>query len=105
MKRFPIILPLLFAATAASADMQSYSANMRRMDPSGMTCAELQSELESGSAVLTWTSSSGMPRWGKYMSQSGSCKMQNMKARTSVKTSDGSCVVYTCNQYGRSPNR
>ena len=111
MKRFLIILPMLFAATAAGADdmtrhsMAMYSVNMHRMEPSTMTCAELQSELRSGSAVLHWTASSGMPRWGKYMSHGGWCKMQGMKARVSVKASDGSCRLYQCNQYGRSPSR
>ena len=105
MKQFLIVLPVLFAVSPASADMQSYSSNMRRMDPTRMTCAELQSELGSGSAVVNWTSSSGMLRWSKYMAVDGSCKMQNIKARASVKTSDGSCRVYQCNQYGRSPYR
>ena len=106
MKRLLIIVPILLAARTASADMQGFSDNTRRMDISRMTCAQLQSELQSGSAVLTWTSKSGMPRWGKYMSQNGSCKMQQIKSRASVATSDTrSCRVYQCNQYGRSPSR
>ena len=106
MKRLLVSLPMLFVATAASADMTNYSANMKRNDISNMTCAEVQSELRSGSRVLSWHSKSGMPRWGKYMSENSSCKMQQMKVRASVATSDTkSCRVYQCSQYGRSPYR
>ena len=105
-RRLLTILPLLFLASGASADMSDYHNSMPRHDISKMTCAEVQATLQSeGSAVLTWHSSSGMPRHGKYISPGGSCKMQQMKARTTIKTSDGSCRVATCNQYGRAPTR
>lgn len=96
---------MLFAASAASADMASYSADMHRMDVSSMDCSGMQSEMGSRPAILRWQSKSGLPRWGKYMTTDGSCKMQNIKARTSVKTSDGACQMFQCNQYGRSASR
>jgi hypothetical protein len=116
MKRFLIILPMLFAATAASADdmtthsMARYSANMHRMDISNMTCAQLQAELDSdGKSELWWHSKSGLPRYGMYVDDDRSCKMQQMKARTAVNTVDmkspHGCPVHQCNQYGRSPYR
>jgi hypothetical protein len=106
MRRFLMILPMLFLATAASADMAEYHNSMPRHDLSKMTCAEVKATLQSeGSAIFTWTSSSGMPRHAKYASPDRSCKMQQMKAMTTIKASDGSCRVATCGQYGRSPTR
>src|SRR5262245_28344997 len=66
MKRFLIILPMVFFATAAGADditthsMANYSSSMPRMDISNMDCAQLQSELQSqGKAILWWHSKTG----------------------------------------------
>lgn len=99
-------LPLLAAASAASADMATRSAGLNRIDISNITCAEVQAELQSGTALLTWRSKTGTPRWGMYMSSSGSCKMQQMRVRASVAARDvKSCRVYQCSQYGRSPYR
>jgi hypothetical protein len=106
MRRLLMILPLMFVASAASADMSGYHNNMPRHDLSKMTCDEVKAALQSeGSAVFTWHSSNGMPRHAKYMSPDRSCKMQQMKAMTTIKASDGSCRVATCGQYGRSPTR
>jgi hypothetical protein len=109
MKRFLMILPMLFVATAAGADnvtthnMANYSLSMPRMDISNMDCAQVQSELQSqGKAILWWHSKTGMPRYGKYVSSDASCKMQQFRFRTSVATADTkSCRVHQCNNYGR----
>jgi hypothetical protein len=106
MKRLLLALPLLLVANVASADMATMSANMPRHDISNMTCDEIRAALDSsGSAILRWQSSSGMPRYGKYMSPDRSCKMQQIKAMTTIKARDGSCRVATCNQYGKAPQR
>jgi hypothetical protein len=108
MKRLLFALPLLFVANVARADMASYNADMARHDISNMTCAEIRAALDSsGSAILRWPSSKvdGMMRYGKYMSPDRSCKMQQIKAMTTIKASDGSCRVATCNQYGKAPQR
>jgi hypothetical protein len=71
-----------------------------------MTCDEIRAALDSsGSAILQWRSSSGMPRYGRYMSPDRSCKMQQIKSMTTVKASDGSCRVAACGTYGKSPTR
>ena len=112
MKRFLFILPILFAAGAASAEdmtthaMAAYSANMPRMDISGMDCAELQSAMQShGKAILWWHSKTGLPRYGKYVSSDAACKYQQMRFRAAVGTSDAksphACQVIQCNGYGR----
>ena len=103
MKRFLIILPMLFAASAASANMADLEAGMPRIDISNKTCAEVQSELqEQGKAILWWHSKGGMPRFAKYVSSEASCKMQQFRFRTSVATTDTkSCRVHQCNTYGR----
>jgi hypothetical protein len=85
--------------------MNSYRTEMRRMDPSKMTCAEVHAQLASGPVILRWLSTSGMPRWGKYVPADALCAMQGIRVRTSVKASDGSCRVHQCNQYGPSAQR
>jgi hypothetical protein len=106
MKRLLLALPFLFLAQAADADMAGHSANMPRYDISNMTCEEIRAALDSsGSAILKWRSSSGMPRYGKYMSPDRSCKMQQIKSMTTIKASDGSCRVAACGTYGKSPTR
>jgi hypothetical protein len=106
MNRFLIILPMLLAASAASADMASLEASMPRIDISNMDCAQVQSELQSqGKAILWWHSKTGMPRYGKYVSSDAACKMQQFRFRTSVATTDTkSCRVHQCNTYGRPAN-
>jgi hypothetical protein len=112
MKRFLIILPVLFAATAAGADdmtthsMARLNSEMPRMDISNMDCAQLQSEMAShGKAILWWHSKSGLPRYGKYVSSEASCKNQQFRFRTAVGTTDmkspHACPVIQCNNYGR----
>jgi hypothetical protein len=108
MKRLLVALPFLLLAGAASADMANSSAGMPRYDISGMSCAEIRAALASdGSAILRWPSSKvdGMMRYQRYISPNGSCKMQMIKAMTTIKASDGSCRVATCNQYGKAPQR
>ena len=104
MKRPLVLIPLLLAAGAANADMASYSAAMPRYDIAGMTCDELHEAMQSsGKAILHWQSSSGMPRWGKYVSGPQQCSMQQIPTRARVATSDTkSCMVTVCNNYGRS---
>src|SRR5262245_25547291 len=87
MKRYLTVLPLLFVASTANADMASYSASMTRIDISGMTCAEVQDALQSsGKALLMWHSKSGLPRYGRYVPNDGFCKMQQILVRASVST-------------------
>jgi hypothetical protein len=106
MKRLLLAFPFLLLAHQASADMATMSANMPRHDITNMTCDEIHAALDSdGSAIFHWTSSSGMPRWAKYMSPNRSCKMQQIKGMTTLKASDGSCRVATCSTYGKSPTR
>jgi hypothetical protein len=106
MRPFLMILPMLFMASAGSADMAEYHNSMPRHDLSKMTCAEVKAILQSeGTALFTWKSSRGLPRHARYMSPDRSCKMQQMKAMTTIKASDGSCRVATCGQYGRAPTR
>lgn len=107
MKRLLIVLPFLLLAGAASADMTSYSAAIPRHDITNMTCDEVHSLLQSeGKAILRWRSSTGMPRWGKYVSGRGACSMQQIPGTARLRTTDTrSCVVTVCNGYGRSNNR
>ena len=107
MKRLLISLSFLVFAGSANADMASYNSDMPRYDTSGMTCDEVHAALQSsGKAILQWHSSTGMPRWGKYMAAPSGCKMQQIPGHARVPTSDTkSCVVNTCINYGRSVNR
>lgn len=102
---FLIAVSVLLATPAAWADTNSYGAGMRRVDPSKLTCAQVQAQLASGPVILHWLSASGKPRWGKYVPADGLCPMQGIKVRASVKASDGPCRVHQCNQYGPSPQR
>ena len=115
MKRFLLILPVLFAATAAGADdvtthsMANYSSSMPRMDISNMDCAQVQAELQSqGKAILWWHSKSGLPRYGKYVATGSACKYQQFWYRASVGTTDmkspHACQVQQCNNYGKPAN-
>jgi hypothetical protein len=109
MKRLLLILPMLLAATAASADMESYSASMPRLDISNMSCDQVQSELRSqGKAILRRYSKTGLPRYGKYVAWDTACKNQQFWFRASVRTTDtkspDACQVMQCNTYGKPAN-
>ena len=51
-----------------------------------------------GSASLTGLPPAACRARQKYMSPDRSCKMQQIKALTTIKASDGSCWVATCKQ-------
>jgi hypothetical protein len=110
MRHLLMMLPLLFAATGAEADMASYSAKMPRYDISNMTCDEVHAALQSsGKAVLWWHNKAGLPRYAKYIDPGQACKMEQYKTRTAVGTTDAksphACRVIQCSNYGRPPAR
>jgi hypothetical protein len=109
MKRLLIVIPSLLAMSAANADISSFEASMPRVDISKKNCTEVQSRLQSErTAILWWHSKTGLPRYGKYVSNDAACKYQQFWFRASVGTSDmkfpHACPVMQCNTYGRSAN-
>ena len=100
------VLPLLILTGVASGDTASRAAHIPRYDITKMTCDQTRAALQSsGSAILRWRSTNvkGLVLYGTYISPDRSCNTQQIKAMTTINTSDGPCQIATCNQNGRPP--
>ena len=97
MKQLLMVIPLLFLVGEAGA--------IERHDMSQMTCEEVRSTLQSeGKAILRAPSSHvpGMMRYDVYASNRNACGAPPAGGvRATVKTSDGPCYVYRCQQIAR----
>lgn len=89
MKKLLSAAVLLLATVPASAE-PVYSI-------SSMPCSEVRASLQqSGSAVLRWRSRSGMPLYGRYVSDRRFCLPGEVVQFASVPASDRSCTVNKC---------
>jgi hypothetical protein len=80
---------LLLATSAASAD-PAYTI-------SNMSCVNVQATVTTnGSVILRWRSRSGMPLYGRYVSDRRFCKSGEIITFASVPASDRSCNVKKC---------
>jgi len=81
--------PLLFVAFAASADPSVTITNM--------SCSKVQAAVgANGSVILRWSSKSGMPLYGRYVSDRRFCRSGEIITFASVPAADKSCNVKKC---------
>jgi hypothetical protein len=89
MKRLLLTVPMVFLAFGAQADPVVVISNMK--------CAAVQSAVQSnGSVVLRWRSKSGMPLYGRYVSDRRFCRPGEIINFASVPAADKSCNVKKC---------
>ena len=97
MKQLLMVIPLLFLVGEAGA--------IERHDMSKMTCEQVESTLQSeGKAILRTPSShvTGMMRYDIYVDNINDCgPPPNGGVLVSIKTADGPCHVYRCQQIAR----
>jgi hypothetical protein len=80
---------VLLAAFPAAADPEYTISNMR--------CTAVQSAVNSrGSVILRWRSRSGMPLYGRYVSDRRFCRSGEIISFASVPAADKSCNVKKC---------
>lgn len=64
---------------------------------SNMNCSQVQAAVQSnGSVLLRWRSRSGMPLYGRFVSDRRFCKSGEIITPTSVPAADKSCNVKKC---------
>jgi hypothetical protein len=81
--------PLLFVAFSASADPAFTVTNM--------SCSKVQATVQTnGSVILRWQSRSGMPLYGRYVSDRRFCRSGEIITFGSVPAADKSCNVKKC---------
>ena len=89
MKKLLLAGAVAFAAFPAAADPEYAIGNMR--------CAQVQSAVNSnGSVILRWRSRSGMPLYGRYVSDRRFCRSGEIISFASVPAADKSCNVKQC---------
>lgn len=89
MRKLLLAGVLLFAAFPVLAD-PAYTI-------SNMSCANVQAAIQgNGSVVLRWRSRSGMPLYGRYVSDRRFCKSGEIITFASVPAVDKSCNVKKC---------
>jgi hypothetical protein len=90
MRKLLLAGAALFAALfPAAADPVYVISNMR--------CSEVQSVVKAqGSVVLRWRSRSGMPLYGRYVSDRRFCRPGEIISFASVPAADKSCNVKNC---------
>lgn len=80
---------LMLAASAASGE-PAYSIT-------NMGCSKVQATVQaSGSVVLRWRSRSGVPLFGRFVSDRRFCRSGEIIAFASVPAADKSCNVKKC---------
>ncbi len=89
MKKLLLAGALSLAASAASGE-PTYSIT-------NMSCSKVQATVEAnGSVVLRWRSRSGMPLYGRYVSDRRFCWSGEIITFASVPAADKSCSVKKC---------
>ncbi len=89
MKKLLLAGALLLPATAALADA---TVSITRM-----SCSQVQSAVQSnGSVILKWQSRSGVPLYGRYVSDRRFCRSGEIITFASVPAADKSCSVKKC---------
>lgn len=89
MKRLLLAAPILFIAFGASADPSVTITNM--------SCSKVQATVQTnGSVILRWSSKSGMPLYGRYVSDRRFCRSGEVITFASVPAADKSCNVKKC---------
>ena len=64
---------------------------------SNMSCANVQAAVQgNGSVILRWRSRSGMPLYGRYVSDRRFCRSGEIITFASVPAADRSCSVKKC---------
>ncbi len=89
MKKLVLICALTLMAFPAAAD-PSYTIT-------GVSCAKVQAAVQSaGSVILHWRSKSGLPLYGRYVSDRRFCRSGEIITFASVTAADRSCSVRKC---------
>jgi hypothetical protein len=89
MKKFALAGVLLFAAIPAQADPAYVITNM--------SCSKVQAAVKAnGSVILHWTGKSGLPLYGRYVSDRRYCQPGQIINFANVPAADKSCVVKKC---------
>lgn len=89
MRKLLVAVPMLFVVFAASADPAFTITKM--------SCSKVQSTVASnGSVILRWQSRSGMPLYGRYVSDRRFCRPGEIINFASVPAADKSCNVKKC---------
>jgi hypothetical protein len=89
MWKLLLAAPMLFIAFAASADPSVTITNM--------SCSKVQAAVQAnGSVILRWRSKSGMPLYGRYVSDRRFCWSGETITFSSVPAADKSCNVKKC---------
>lgn len=89
MRKCALASVLLFAALPAQADPAFVITNM--------SCSKVQTAVQAnGSAILHWTGKSGLPLYGRYVSDRRFCQPGQILSFANVPAADKSCVVKKC---------
>ncbi|MEW9806730.1 hypothetical protein [Mesorhizobium marinum] len=89
MKKFLLAAVMVCAAFPAAAD--------REYTITKMSCSAVQSAVNSnGTVILRWRSKSGMPLYGRYVSDRRFCRSGEIISFASVPAADKSCNVKKC---------
>jgi hypothetical protein len=89
MKKLLLAGAMLLVAIPAFADPAYTISNMR--------CPQVQAAVQaSGSAILKWRSKSGLPLYGRYVSDRRFCRSGEIISFASVPAADKSCNVKKC---------
>lgn len=89
MRKLVVTGALLLAAVPAVADPSLTISNKR--------CADVQAAVRAnGSMILHWRSKSGMPLYGRYVSDRRFCRPGEVITFASVPAADKSCNVKQC---------
>lgn len=89
MRKLLLVGVMLFAAFPALAD-PAYTITR-------MSCANVQAAVNgNGSVILRWRSISGMPLYGRYVSDRRFCRPGEIITFASVPAADKSCNVKKC---------
>ena len=90
MRKLLLAGAMLLAASAAASSEPAYSIT-------NMSCSKVQATVEAnGSVVLRWRSRSGMPLYGRYVSDRRFCWSGEIVTFASVPAADKSCSVKKC---------
>ena len=89
MRKLLLAGAMMLAAFPAAAD-PAYTI-------SNMSCSKVQATVQSnGSVILRWRSRSGMPLYGRYVSDRRFCLSGEIVTFASVPAADRSCTVKKC---------
>ena len=89
MRKLLLAGTMLFAAISAAAAQEYTITNM--------TCSEVQAAVRSnGSVLLRWRSKSGVPLYGRFVTDRRFCRSGEIITISSVPAADKSCNVKKC---------